>query len=588
MNLVYCRSCGKQINDGAAFCGYCGQAQEKPEASSVATMTDNSNENQAISQPSSEYAENPVTTSSNASIETQPAPEAEAAKPESGPAELAEKAKISIKALLTKGSKLWKIILPAAAVIIVAFILGFNTLKLTFMPELYLAGSIENTGKIIEKRVSESNYSVFGTLFDAMKDGTVLVGFELPEDAGDAAGSTISLSMNTNVKNKDFSLAGKWDLDGDIYDISLYLDEKRVAVASDAFLKGTAYGVELEDFGRKFKKTELYDELPSYAADQIIDLFENLYDIMNIEPDKKDSNSASGIIREFMRSVEFESNRNISEKVNGKKIKCNEMVYKFDQDDLITLISDLSELYLESSIMNDIMNIADYTDSDLSYYYREFADSGLEELEDYLTGDFELRFYTNGKEQLIKIVFDGTVEFEWEGEVRIVCTMDFGADPAKSSEYIFSITAETEYGDPSEIEVVWDLSKDGNELSDIIEVMANDGYWEETISIQAVRDRKSGEFEFLMEADGYQALEIKGSLKTGSNSFELLIDSIEADDGYFYVDDINLTISAKKGAKFSNVKYVDLLSMDMDDLEDLAESIEDAFYDSDLYEFLYY
>jgi len=97
--------------------------------------------------------------------------------------------------------------------------------------------------------------------------------------------------------------------------------------------------------------------------------------------------------------------------------------------------------------------------------------------------------------------------------------------------------------------------------------------YEEEGKISFIRDKK-GAFELTVEVDGDEVAAVTGTLKYDSKSFEIGIDSIEADGDEI---EINVSFSVKVGGKVEKApKYKNVITMSEDDWMELAETVQNS------------
>ncbi len=269
----------------------------------------------------------------------------------------------------------------------------------------------------------------------------------------------------------------------------------------------------------------------------------------------------AAVILEEFNSLEFEKADKEEYRIDGEKRTCSGYITEITEDNMENIIDGLEEV------------VGKYLDDDMEALLEESGESiedifedMRDEMED--MDDIELSFYLY-KNMLACVKMENT-----DTDSTIEVLFKGGDYRAQNIELV----EETEYGDYS-YEMKGSIS-DSTEKFKFISDGDKDG------ALEIEYDYKSGDFE--IQQDSYSDIDIKGNLKGSASKIIVKLEEFKYDYDILGGVELEVTLSdSVKMGKFSGKEF-DLGNASEDDFEDLVDDLDDAIYDNDLEDFMYY
>lgn len=303
----------------------------------------------------------------------------------------------------------------------------------------------------------------------------------------------------------------------------------------------------------------LMEEFDEEEIELLNSLLEDL-NASNDELEKVQKAAAEVVVKEFS-ALKFEKAEKEQYRVDGEKRTCSGYITEITEDNMINIIDGLE----------DVVN--EYLSEDLNELLEEqgeFVENLFVEMRDELEymDEIELSVYLY-KNMLACIKLedtgsDTTIEVMFKGGDYRVQNIEI-VEETKSSEYTYEMK-----GSVSDTTEKFKFITNGNKDR----------------ALEIEYDYKSGDLS--IEQDSYEDISIKGNLKASKSKIVFALEELVY--GYDILEgaelEVTLSDSVKMG-KFSGKEF-DLGNATEDDFEDLADDLEDALYDSDLEDLLYY
>ncbi len=365
-------------------------------------------------------------------------------------------------------------------------------------------------------------------------------------------------------------------------DVTAVFDDTRIAVRSDVLLGDDAYGITFAEIAENLEDSAFG---PGGAYDLGFDMDEVEQLVETIAKNKSSSAASVRIMHDFFTELK-KSIKAHAEIEKGKDTlafgddDCKTTtvtvtldsvgVYNVIHDILVYLNEDKAvKKYLEA---NEEM-LAVYVD----YYGEDFVEDFYENIEDLLDEmeeaedegyfedadvEFEFNFYiSKSGKYLVGVSFDGDIEGD-----ELKFELFAGPSPKKLNEITFKMddgysTAKASF----EVEV-----NDKNEYYASFEIK-EDGYTFFEGEIEW--DKKGGDFALTMGPED-EMITLEGELVEEKDGAVLTVETL--DDGYDSYD-LDITVAVSYSDKMPEIsEYTDLLTMDEDEIEDLALEISEA------------
>ena len=276
---------------------------------------------------------------------------------------------------------------------------------------------------------------------------------------------------------------------------------------------------------------------------------------------KKFYGELTTVILDEFNALEFEKADKEEYRVDGEKRTCSGYIAEITEDNMINIIDGLEEVvnkYVDEE-MNELLEESGESIEDVFDDMRdEFEDMDEIELSFYLYKNMLacVKMENTDTDSIIEIMFKG-------GDYRI---------------QNIEIVEETEYGEYS-----YEMKGSTSDSTEKFKFISN-GNKDNALEIEY--DYKSGDFE--IQQDSYSDINIKGNLKGSASKIVIKFEELEYDYDILDGAELEVTLSSSvKMGKFSGKEF-DLGNASEDDFEDLADDLEDAIYDNDLEDLMYY
>ena len=198
--------------------------------------------------------------------------------------------------------------------------------------------SLVNLGGDMAQRLEGSPLGVFPMLIDAMEDGVVSVGFEYTDRWTDVS---FDFEFHSDEANREYMMLMYFDVDGFAFDVELHMDRHRIAASSsllgDEFF-GLTYATFREDFMPFAQMLPLSDE----DIDEIVSIIDFINYTMNMPepPGLEIFEPYTALLRQFILDGTMSSESTTLE-FGGQDINVTRAVFRFSDDDMVSLLRDL-------------------------------------------------------------------------------------------------------------------------------------------------------------------------------------------------------------------------------------------------------
>lgn len=302
----------------------------------------------------------------------------------------------------------------------------------------------------------------------------------------------------------------------------------------------------------------LMEEFDEEELELVNSLFEDL-NADSIDTNKFYGELTAVILDEF-NALEFEKADKEKYRVDGEKRTCSGYITEITEDNMVNIIDGLEEV------------VNKYVDEDMNELLEESGES-IEDVFEDLRDEFEdmdeieLSFY------LYKNML-ACVKIDTDSDAAIEVLFKGGDYRMQNIE----IVEETRSG-----EYTYEMKGSTSDTTEKFKFISN-GNKDRALEIEY--DYKSGDFE--IQQDSYTDIMIKGNLKGSASKIVIKLEEFEYDYDMLAGAELEVTLSdSVKMGKFSGKEF-DLGNASEDDFEDLGDDLEDAIYDNDLEDLMYY
>lgn len=543
---MFCKNCGKELNEGAKFCAGCGTSVDTEEVVAEEVV-----------------AETPESVPQPAPVE----PEKDSGRKRPGKGVVIAAAVVAVIAIVV-GLIAGGAFTPAKAKV------GLALLK---SAKAYTE-AIEKTGLTDALGVLESqkySQSVGLTIAD-FDDSSVLEGFGL------------KAKVDANLPGQKLGVTGSVHYGAtDLGSLQLAAEGSKFYLGSPELLgEGAFYGVDTSTLG-----ADLADLV---GADEVEDLSFNVFELIeilqeNLQPDKESKKAAEQAVKDLVKAISVEKTGKESVSVNGSSVKCTAYQVVIPQDameDFLDAAIELSESTDYEALMLELIMAMGFEEGDAEDlldemgYYAEDVDLGYAQdaIEDVLdmVGDIEVTVYVKGK-YAMAVVYENKIEgVKIEGGLYMGGGKNFADDLSvvgevkndyyKATFELVSTGNHTGSGGTFTDETTFKVKEDGETYFNLTSEMSYSPKGKDKNFTWSVSEKE--ELDFGFEAEGHVSASSKGlSVDLSELSVE------EWGEELFCVELQYELTSFNMGVKVS--KPVMLNGMDEDDLEDLGEDIMD-------------
>lgn len=439
----------------------------------------------------------------------------------------------------------------------------------------------------------------FNFNFDSFADkGTFKLGVNDMSELGLEGVGPIELAIASDMKKNAVGVFGTFNDDK----ISIFATEKGIALNENNFNNGTYYGISLDDFVEKLKKSIFGPDsdteyaLPTEAFDAIEQFFDGADEL-------EDSELADDIVVIFDEIFKTFEDSEISEyettydkiKVLGEERSGKGRIYTIDEKKVEKLIKSFAEKLenpdkkLDEALDNIIGKIED--ESDVSIDLEDLAELIDEAADQVGKLDFEAEITVLCVGRALSAVL---VDVSVEDVPPIELTIDFGAKPKKDATIKLALETSVD-GAKAEFLLTYELKKEKglNEIALTLDASAKDGENTRAIKGEAsiAFDSNKGtltaegeitqiadEFSFTYGAFGqckYTDSKDTWSITPEKFGYYALDGDVEEEREEFEMPiDVTFTLSTKTES-LKLPKYENLLEYSEEDMENLIDKLEE-------------
>ena len=425
-------------------------------------------------------------------------------------------------------------------------------------PQEYISMASENTATAMVKSNFAEEYAI---LESALKDGSFDVQFKV-EDIG--------FDGQFYINEKDVKTSALYGFENESGKAEIYVSADRNGMNlgtignSGTHVYSMDFATLAEDFASSIFAP---DSGSSYALEQeeydtIVEQIEQFNAAINGE-DGNTADEMEKIIDDFLAENPPEIVEKTEMTIGDEAVKANVITYKFDKAD----ISGLCEAYIDNVYEMDAEMSEYYTKDEI----KEKVMSAFDEID---SMDVELVYYANNKTHVI-MQADCNINIVADEENMDICfSMFYGADPAASKEQTFK--ASVKYQEQEYALVVTATTEENSTKLDF--KIVGDAMQMDLMTIDCTKDDENYTIGVNIPL-AYITGEIKGTVKTEKNSFELTVDDIvfnSEESDYTYAPEGKLTVT--KGGEYLDLDAEKkLFEITEEEADRLAENIEADF-----------
>lgn len=547
---MFCKNCGKELNDNAKFCPHCGVKVTGEDQTPV-------NETQTVQAPVYETVE-------------------------TGSAQTAYQEPILGGSGARRGKGLVFGVIAAALVVCVgagvalAGMLGGSpqTEVEKAMKKSVSAYSqmVEDMGlttlsKLQEKQAYSTDFSV--TLKELPTELYYYFDASVLEGLGVRVGADYSLEKRTMSMS-----AAAYYGSADLVQAAVSLDDTVLSVYAPEFLGDSALGMDTMTLGADLSNLDPGNQ------DMYKDISFNLYDFLDKYTQTPEVDP--GAVKALRKAIQVEKTGKESVEVNGTDLDCTGYRVLIPEDalrDYLDATEDaVSALELEDAMM-DLMESMGVPQSELAYMERELenAMSGKEIFDGLkqavkTVGDIELQVYLNGG-------YVSAVEWEpvIDGE-RLEMGLYLGGGKTYEDQWSFVISGG---GDELRVESEGDHTASSGRYTDLTTISYTDSYGSAfTMESELEYDPKAHDFMWSIQGDGF-AMEAEGQLTSSKDAVSLALDNLEFQAYGETMLGLEMEYSIRPYEKReTGAAEVNMIGeMSASDLEDLGWEIQDNAQD---------
>ena len=427
-------------------------------------------------------------------------------------------------------------------------------------PDEYIKLASENTVKSI---AASKSSGIYDAVSNAVKAGAV---------KGDVSYQNISVSFAVlNDENKSIGVnASVKGGDSDIT-VKTYSDRDNAEFLISGLNEDHSYKLDLANFENDIRNSVFGPNSDSsYRLDD--DSIKELTDAVNEFRDAftgaDGENEFQKTWTDFVKSLEYTSS---SEKVtlsDGAEFKANIIKCSVSGDQMKDVIDKMSGIAGE--------------DSYISYYF-----DSMNEVLDSIT-NIDLTFTVNSKSHEL-VAVDGSFPAEIEGEnYNMGISLDFGSDPAKSSEYSldFSAAPESDPTDTATASVVLAMSGTDGNISDKLTFSAKDADINESGEIAFDYNKADGAYTLTYSDSNNGELKLGGVITVNGKTAEMTVDSASVksqyDDEAQTADGLSVKLAFTEDKPQPLGADKNFLSLTEDELDALVNDIMSGIYGTDI------
>ena len=491
-----------------------------------------------------------------------------------------------------------KIAVTIISIILVVALLavGVSALYVNFIA---MPNPMNALGKTLEKK-----FAIDDTKFDfGSLDKGAKVSIELEAKEDNMAGIDPGKANLSTTITED---GAKIDLG--VYDekLSAYLTPEELAVLSENFNNGEAYGVSLVDF-REALEDSIFGpdsgtdyELPEEIFDMICQMVEIVQDVTDDKPDKeakqnkKDAEAVLKLVANAYKDSELSKVEKDygSKDILGEKRSARSKTYTINADTVQSFVECLAEemdgadkktveaaeriLEKFNASLEDVLG-AEIEWDDLVELVEEAADADFEDL----LGDLEIKIQVCYVKTYVS-AFIFTVESD-DMELNAEVVIDFGKNPVKTVDTI--IAAEVERHDETMFSGRIEFTEEGKGDDKTFTLHGEmELYEEETVAGDIVfkidGDELIIDVSYTVDDETNEILTVVLGYEDTKDTWAISFKEITFDGETIAADDIGFTLRIAITNDFEDVKvpsYTDILEMNESEMDELLEELETYF-----------
>ncbi len=523
----YCKYCGTEIPDIAAFCPQCGGKRESEEA-------------QVDAAPTGGFV--PVF--------------------ENPPSEGGKKKKI----------KWWMIAIPIVLILAVVAAFVWEPLYVRFAPQQVLAKAWINTAAQLQKRSENNPLEVFSKAVDESMQNTVgmIMDMNVPDTMQMHMDATFQGDGETGQTSYDIAMSlaeATSDMDLD-FDISLYMDKEFLSLGVEQFTGETHYGIVYDTVGEDIRSNSfLYDAMGEEgltAVETFVDIIESS---MNMEqPELELDEAYITLMTDYVQELEptVESTK---VELDDEEQSCYGISYTVPVSDIGMLLEGYMDLLEnEEAIKQYIQTVyssASFYDENIGEeMWDEFITSGREAVEvaKEAEGEITVCFHVR-KDQIVKMDIDIAGEDADGEEVSLDAYLYFGENPTENDIIFYGIDEED-----GEVTVTLSSEKDETFIAQMVTITSEGLEYDSEVILGYEWDWESGDFSVQVSTDteGEDPVDLRLDMVLTEEEHGFTLEIPDLSELFESVDDFgqfecSVTYSVSTGAdiqvpEFTNLK----------------------------------
>jgi len=578
---VFCKNCGKELQQGAKFCAGCGTPVPAEEVKEEVNTV-------PAAEPAAEAAE-------------------PAAKGESTAREPAAAEPVNVPAVAGKKPGKGILIGAVAAVAVVALVVILVVSGVFSSPKAKVGAALLKTKEAYSAAAEKAKLPDCAELIESRKYSqkmgvTITEVGNLNLGYGDLSvleGFGLRASVDTNIPGKEamMALTGAYGAT-DLVTGQVTLQDSKIYLTSAQILGDKSYGVDTATLGADLEKVGVVDD---YGYGNQIGF--NIFELIRIaeegiQPSEEAKDAADKVTAALVEAITVEKGEKTTVDVNGAAVECAAYQVVIPQDaleDCLDVVMDIAGETDYEELMLQLLMACGIPEDDAEelVYEMYLDDSGLDEVEmameealDIL-GDIELAVYLDGG-YVMAVEYDNRIE-----GVRVKA----GAYMGGGKNYVddFSLVFEGK-ADGSEISMelisTGDHAASGGTFTDetTLEVREDKEKLAEVVSeLSYAPKAKENNFSWKLDCDGLMEIEANGQLNVSGHEVRMNLEELELKAEGTKIGTVALDYELTNYAGGVKIKDPVMLStFDEDSIMDLGEDIADNVEDwgDSLYDFL--
>lgn len=547
---MFCKNCGKELNDNAKFCPHCGVKVAGEDQTPV-------NETQTVQAPVYKTVE-------------------------TGSAQTAYQEPILGGSGARRGKGLVFGVIAAALVVCVGAGVALAGM-LGGSPQTEVEKAMKKSVSAYSQMVEDMGLTTLSKLQEKQAYSTdfSVTLKELPTelyyyfDASVLEGLGVRVGADYSLEKRAMSMsAAAYYGSADLVQAAVSLDDTVLSVYAPEFLGDSALGMDTMTLGADLSNLDPGNQ------DMYKDISFNLYDFLDKYTQTPEVDP--GAVKALRKAIQVEKTGKESVEVNGTDLDCTGYRVLIPEDalrDYLDATEDaVSALELEDAMM-DLMESMGVPQSELAYMEQELenAMSGKEIFDGLkqavkTVGDIELQVYLNGG-------YVSAVEWEpvIDGE-RLEMGLYLGGGKTYEDQWSFVISGG---GDELRVESEGDHTASSGRYTDLTTISYTDSYGSAfTMESELEYDPKAHDFMWSIQGDGF-AMEAEGQLTSSKDAVSLALDNLEfqAYGETMLGLEMEYSIRPYEKRETGAAEVTMIGEMSASDLEDLGWEIQDNAQD---------